>query len=236
MSMSASHRNAAAQGAFPASSTVAQAFEAFIAEQAFPCLGAKAASARDSISLIEAGDLRDDQFDAAIVAGVQAFAARAQVDTLFTSLVVLFAPAPGLSEQAFEQAMWQRLQAWHVIDHQQFSWDPQVSNDPASSTFSFSLGGSAFYLIGLHPAASRPARRFQQPAVVLNLHSQFEQLRADGRYEKLRAAITARDIALAGSRNPMLAEHGKAPEARQYSGRAVDAHWVCPFHAQGGSR
>lgn len=234
MSMSASHRNAAAQGASPASSTVAQAFEAFIAKQAFPCLGAKAASARDSITLIEAGDLRDDHFDVAVVADVQAFAARAQAHTLFTSFVVLFAPAPGMDEQAFEQAMWQRLQAWHAIDHQQFRWDSQVSDDPAAANFSFSLGGSAFYVIGLHPGASRPARRYRQPALVLNLHSQFEQLRTDGRYEALRAAITARDIALCGSRNPMLAEHGKAPEARQYSGRAVGERWVCPFHAQGG--
>ncbi len=236
MSMSATHRNSVAPSARPASSTVAQAFKAFIAEQAFPCLGARAASARDSITLIEAGDLRDDQFDVALVAAVQAFAAGAQADTLFTSLVVVFAPAPGLSEQAFERALWQRLQAWHAIDHQQFPWDPQVSDDPASANFSFSLGGSAFYVIGLHPGASRPARRYRQPALVLNLHSQFEQLRADGRYERLRAAITERDIALSGSRNPMLAEHGKAPEARQYSGRAVDSRWVCPFHAQAGSR
>ena len=34
-----------------------------------------------------------------------------------------------------------------------------------------------------------------------------------------------RDEALAGSRNPMLARHGRSSEARQYSGRAVDANW-----------
>jgi len=27
----------------------------------------------------------------------------------------------------------------------------------------------------------------------------------------------------------MLAAHGEASEARQYSGRAVEADWVCPF-------
>ena len=54
-------------------------------------------------------------------------------------------------------------------------------------------------------------------------------MRAEGRYEKLRAAILERDEALAGSVNPMLARHGEASEARQYSGRAVDADWRCPM-------
>ncbi|MGL6044751.1 MAG: YqcI/YcgG family protein, partial [Sandaracinobacteroides sp.] len=79
------------------------------------------------------------------------------------------------------------------------------------------------------PAASRPARRFRYPALVFNLHAQFETLRADGRYEPLRETILARDVELAGSINPMLARHGRISEARQYSGRAVDADWECPF-------
>ena len=69
-------------------------------------------------------------------------------------------------------------------------------------------------------------------ALVFNLHSQFETLREDGRYEKLRAAITERDIAFSGSRNPMLKQHGESSEARQYSGREVGAEWRCPFSAQ----
>jgi len=97
-----------------------------------------------------------------------------------------------------------------------------------------SLGGRAFYVIGLHPGSSRPARRFRCAALVFNLHSQFETLRADGRYDKLREAITQRDIAYSGSRNPMLAVHGVASEARQYSGRQFDGRWRCLFSAQAG--
>jgi FPC/CPF motif-containing protein YcgG len=67
---------------------------------------------------------------------------------------------------------------------------------------------------------------------VFNLRAQFEHLRAEGRYEKLRSAILSRDAALAGSINPMLARHGDASEARQYSGRAVDADWICPFRGR----
>ena len=64
----------------------------------------------------------------------------------------------------------------------------------------------------------------------LGRRSDFERLRAEGRYGKLRAAITARDIELAGSPNPMLAVHGASSEARQYSGRRRGADWICPFH------
>ena len=67
--------------------------------------------------------------------------------------------------------------------------------------------------------------------MVFNSHRQFEQLRADGRYQKMQAATRERDIALQGSINPNLADFGQAAEARQYSGRAVGPDWVCPFHA-----
>ena len=214
-------------------SPAARALEAFIAEPAFPCLGARAALARRSLQVAEAGDLADPQHDRAIVRALQRFAGGLSDDTLFVSLVVIFTPAPDMTEATFEARLWQRLQALHEIDRQQFDWDPAVHSDPASPMFSMSIGGRGFYVIGLHPAASRPARRFRQPALVFNPHSQFERLRADGRYGKLREAISERDVALAGSRNPMLAEHGKGPEARQYSGRVVDADWVCPFQAHG---
>ena len=64
--------------------------------------------------------------------------------------------------------------------------------------------------------------------------SSLAALRADGRYDKLSEAIRERDLAFAGSVNPMLARHGEMSEARQYSGRQVDPAWQCPFHALGG--
>lgn len=65
--------------------------------------------------------------------------------------------------------------------------------------------------------------------MVFNLHDQFEQLRSQNRYDKLRDTILGRDMALAGSLNPMLARHGTLSAARQYSGRAVGDDWKCPF-------
>ena len=104
-----------------------------------------------------------------------------------------------------------------------------VSADPEDPHFSLSFGGEAFFVVGLHPRASRAARRFPRPTLVFNLHDQFERLRVEGRYERMRERIIERDVALAGSANPMLARHGEASEARQYSGRLVDEDWQCPF-------
>ena len=99
--------------------------------------------------------------------------------------------------------------------------------------FSLSFGGEAFFAVGLHPNASREARRFGAPAIVFNLHDQFERLRADGLYDKLRRTILERDEALQGSVNPMLARHGEGSEARQYSGRKVDDGVALPPSSSG---
>ena len=69
--------------------------------------------------------------------------------------------------------------------------------------------------------------------MIFNLHDQFEQLRAAGTYEGMREKIMLRDETVAGSRNPMLARHGEASEARQYSGRVVGSDWTCPFSYSG---
>ena len=203
-----------------------------IGRPAFPCVGAKSAAAQDGIEFFEGGDLRDGGYDERLLAQLQLFAARAREKALFVSYVALFPATPPLDEAGFEDALWNRLQALHRLDRRNFLWDPSVSPDPDSPDFSLSLGGRAFYIVGVHPGASRKARRFGCAALVFNLHSQFETLREDGRYEKLRAAITERDIAFSGSRNPMLKQHGESSEARQYSGREVGAEWRCPFSAQ----
>jgi FPC/CPF motif-containing protein YcgG len=216
----------------PSPASNPQRFRDRVARPAFPCVGAKSALAHDGLEFFEAGDLRCPAQDRELLGRLQAFAANAPADALFVSFVALFPDTPKLDEAGFEAALWQRLQALHRLDAEAFDWDDSVSADPASPRFSMSFGGRAFYVVGLHPGASRRARRFHCAALVFNLHSQFETLREDGRYDKLREAITQRDIAYSGSRNPMLKVHGEASEARQYSGRVVGAQWQCPFSAQ----
>jgi hypothetical protein len=116
-----------------------------------------------------------------------------------------------------------------VIDRRDYQWDPNVDSDPESPHFSMSIGGKGFFVVGLHPNASRSARRFKYPTMVFNLHAQFERLRDEGRYETIRSKTIERDIALDGTANPMLARHGQGPAAAQYSGRLVSNNWKCPF-------
>jgi FPC/CPF motif-containing protein YcgG len=213
---------------------LAERFRDFVKDKAFPCVGAKSAIGRGQMMFVVARDIRSSWDDLRIYTALLQFALGYSDDPrLFQSFVVLFEAPARLDEDAFEAALWTRVQsladkdAWHGQDY-----DPRVSADPESPHFSLSFGGEAFFVVGLHPCASRPARRFERPALVFNLHDQFERLRAEQRYEPLRQSIIERDVAIAGSANPMLARHGEMSEARQYSGRAVEADWNCPFTAK----
>lgn len=210
---------------------LAKRFAAFVEDRKFPCVGAKAALAKGQMRILVCRDIRSAWDDLRIYPNLldigHTYRRRPK---LFQTFVVLFENKSPMNERAFEWHMWSRLQsladkdAWHGQKP-----DPRVSPDPRDPHFSLSFGGEAFFVVGLHPKASRPARRFEAPAMVFNLHDQFEQMRASGLYEKMRDKIVARDVALAGSPNPMLAQHGEISEARQYSGRRVEAGWVCPF-------
>lgn len=149
----------------------------------------------------------------------------------FASFAAIFrAPADAaLDEEGFESALWAQLGALHDIDAPRFPWAPDYSADPAAADFAFSIGGHPFFIAGLHPSASRISRRFSHPVLVFNSHVQFERLRRDGRYYRLQREIRVREVRLQGSINPMLADHGEAGQAAQYSGRAVPADWVCSF-------
>jgi FPC/CPF motif-containing protein YcgG len=210
---------------------LAEQFRRFVKRSSFPCVGAKSALARGQIQFVVARDMTSAWDDLRIYSALYGFTAAYKArPKLFQSLVVLFEGPRILNEAQFERCLWARAQslsdkdAWHGQ-----AYDPRVSPDPESPHFSLSFGGEGFFIVGLHPRASRPARRFAVPALVFNLHDQFEQLRRANRYGKLKAAITDRDIALAGAPNPMLQTHGEGSEARQYSGRMVGADWTCPF-------
>ncbi len=206
-------------------------FEAKIKDKTFPCVGAKSALARQRMQFLTVGDIRCPRDDQAIHDTLRDFArAYATAPGPFQSFVVIFDSAAALSEEAFEAAMWQRIQALETIDAKAgHAYDRRVSPNVEDANFSLSFAGEAFFVVGLHPNASRPARRFDRPAMVFNAHDQFETLRAEGRYDTLRESIIERDTALSGSPNPMLARFGDGSEANQYSGRHVGADWKCPF-------
>lgn len=142
------------------------------------------------------------------------------------TFVASFAAPLDLSEPEFEALLWSQLERMHQLD--QVAWDNRVSADPSSPRFSFSFGGSAFYVVGMHPGSSRTARRSALPMLVFNFHSMFERLRGSGLFDRLRDTIRRRDVLLDGETNPMLGEFGVSSEAREYSGRTVSREWSCP--------
>lgn len=208
----------------------------YVTNPTFPCVGAKAALAKGTLAVLACKAIDSAWDDVRIHDAVSQFAADYRANPgLYRSLAVVFDGPEALSEENFEIALWTRLQSLSDKDvWRGHTYDTSVSSDPNSPHFSLSFGGEAFFVVGLHPGASRLARRFARPTMVFNLHDQFEQLRVDGRYETMREKILLRDEALAGDRNPMLARHGETSEARQYSGRMVGDGWECPFAYRGG--
>lgn len=204
---------------------------AVIADDRFPCVGAKSAVARGSLKTLVGHSLVSAWDDVKIHSELLEWAKAYRDDPSgLRSLAVVFEGPVHLEEAQFEAAMWERLQSLADKDDWRGQpYDRSVSADPADPHFSLSFGGAAFFVVGLHPNASRPARRFPRPTLVFNLHEQFERLREEGRYERMREKIIERDVELAGSANPMLARHGQTSEARQYSGRLVGGDWQCPF-------
>lgn len=205
----------------------------WVADPAYPCVGAKSVFARGQAEVAAFDRLADPAETRRLHAGLAAFSARhpeepgpARVPRLASYLAGFRAPVPA-GEEEFEELLWRQLALLHAVDDA--PWDARVSRDVASPHFGLSVAGRAFFVIGMHPQASRLARRTPVPVLVFNLHSQFEQLRASGKYDRLRDTVRTRDVRLQGCPNPMVADHGTRSEARQYSGRQVPDDWRPPY-------
>jgi FPC/CPF motif-containing protein YcgG len=157
---------------------------------------------------------------------------REEIDELLATFVATFDGPWDMSEEEFEAQLWRQLQLLHGRDVRRFSWDPSVDRDPGSPQFGFSVGGHAFFVVGLHSNASRITRRFPLPALVFNSHLQFERLKERGIYQRIQTEVRRREMILQGSLNPNLSDFGTKSEAAQYSGRATPADWRCPFRPE----
>ena len=121
-------------------------------------------------------------------------------------------------ERHFERLLWSQLEQLHEVDEQ-----PGTSRCRPTPRPALRLQRRRHRVLHRRPApqASRDARRTPTPTLVFNLHEQFEELRASGRFPRMRDKIRERDLHLQGTVNPMVADHGEDSEARQYSGRQV---------------
>jgi FPC/CPF motif-containing protein YcgG len=216
---------------------VHDSFRAHVLDPEFPCVGGKAAINHDTYRFGLYPEMDSTAATAGLAYDLWEYAReRPTFETDYATYVASFVGPLVGDELLWENLLWSQLQNLHDLDRVHHSWDPTVSDDPEDAGFSFSFAGTAFFVVGLHPASSRRARRFAWPTLVFNAHAQFERLREQNQFERLRETVRARDYRLQGSLNPNLCDFGEASEARQYSGRAVEEGWRCPFSARPGGR
>lgn len=214
----------------PSDEQVVGDYHAYIRQLPFPCVAAKAALNKGQLHSVVLPDMMDTTSVPQALAGIYEFIQRYKSHpVLFRSVALLFKQPRPLSVDNYETLFWKYLQALHDADSRQFGWDTRVESNIHSPKFSFSLGEEAFFVVGLHPNSPRTARQFQYPAIVLNPHHQFEQLRQNKLFQTLKQAIRGRDKAAYGSTNPMLDDFGQSTEALQYTGQCYDdTHPFCP--------
>ncbi|MBB5935024.1 guanitoxin biosynthesis heme-dependent pre-guanitoxin N-hydroxylase GntA [Streptomyces zagrosensis] len=205
----------------------------WIKGDSFSCLAGKASLRRDLITYAVLGPLGEQETTVALHGELEKFVAEGlspQED--FATFITVFDGPTGLTEEQFESALWQQLADLHAWDSQRYAWAPEADRDPNSPRFAYSVAGHPFFVVGLHDQASRITRRSPLTALAFNSHHQFERLKKTGVYGGLQRRIREREVRLQEGINPNLGEFGQVSEARQYSGRAAEPDWSCPFHPQ----
>jgi FPC/CPF motif-containing protein YcgG len=206
------------------------ALRQFILSDAYPCVGARSVVNRSTYRFGYYGPLSSGEMTQGLARDLCAFVAeRKALNPQFSSFMAAFEDE-GLDEGAFEAELWSLLARLRAADERFHPYASSVSPGTDSPDYAFSFAQEALFVVGMHPQASRLARRFAYPMIVFNPHDQFVTLRDTGGWEKFQATIRNRELALQGSLNPNLAEHGSISEARQYSGKSVDDTWQCPFN------
>jgi FPC/CPF motif-containing protein YcgG len=211
-------------------SSVENEFRSFVEQPVFPCLAGKGLVRQRGYALGVYGKLGSESATTELARDLGSFAEEVQLDgPAFVAFVAVFRGRPPATENFFEEALWTQLQRLHDVDGSS-DWDPAVSSSPEDPKFGFSFAKRAFFVVGLHPGSARLARRFSRSALVFNPHAQFDRLREEGRFDRLKSAIRERDLALQQEPNKSLADFGARSEAQQYSGKAAEPGWKCPFN------
>lgn len=197
------------------------------AHRDYPCLGAQSVFRRDRLTVRVYDELDTPAAARLLLQDLRMFDSTVDKNDGFASFIAIFRGPQISDEKHFERILWSQLRRLHEVDDE--PWNDQVSRDPADENFGFSVAGSAYFVVGMHPMASRDARRAAKPTLVFNPHEQFATLRATGHFLRMRDLIRDRDRQFQGTVNPMVSDHGATSEARQYSGREVGLGWRAPF-------
>jgi FPC/CPF motif-containing protein YcgG len=204
-------------------------FRGMMLSPAFPCLGGVGAVRRGDYRFAVYRELGHAQTVAACAGDLMCFVNQTPIESNpVAAFVAVFCEPVLSSDEAFELALWNQLKGMLEVRKADSGPEP-ASSDVATHDGcdpGFYFGDREFFVVGLHPASSRWARRFAWPTLVFNALTHAEDLQRRGKHAQLREQILARDRALQGSDNPSLT----FSQFAQFSGRAVDDHWKCPVN------
>lgn len=129
------------------------------------------------------------------------------------------------NESDFESRLWDQLQGMHDSHGQRAWFSADDSLADRDDELGFIFDDRNFFVVGMHPAASRWSRRYAWPTLVFNALSHAEHATRLGQFDRMRDRIRSRDQRLQGSLNPTVSE----PQVAQFSGRDVGPDWQCPL-------
>lgn len=209
---------------------VEEEFKRFVSQPNYPCIAAKVALAKKQYSIRTFSGLGTGGSALELGYALLDFKKEYQAGgKSYLSLIAVFDDPDFEDEEEFEQAMWRELSVMASLPEFEAPWDPNFSSDPNDKNFCFSLGGSAFFVVGLHPGSSRKSRQFFKPALIFNLYEQFEALDEETEFYPMVKTNRKRDIAFQGDVNPMVEQYAEQWEAIQFSGKQNPPEWKCPF-------
>lgn len=201
----------------------------YILHSSFPCVMAKAVARNGNLKVLTIKNNYSTNIES-FLSSMYEFIESFKKNPSRLSSFVLVLENQDLSFEGFEKKFWKFLEEINAHDKKLYPADPRVSADPRNDQFSFSLKSEAFFIIALHPHSPRKARRFPYPAIVFNPHQQFENMRRNGVFHKVRDMIRLKDKILQGSINPMLTDFGTRSEVFQYLGKIYSPNDPLPLH------
>ena len=214
----------------PLRTQVESTFKQWFDPKVYPCIPAVQSMTKHEYLVGLYDDLGEGKHSAELARDLLFFRERQKRSkSLYLSFWALYTPRETWSEEEFEARMWRELSYVSSREVPGTPWDPLFSADPADPRFCFSLGGDAFFIVGVHPTSSRLARRFAYPGIIFNLYDQFEELDRRGQYTAIVKKNRERDVKFQGSVNPMIEKYADRWESIQFSGRNNSPEWKCPF-------
>jgi FPC/CPF motif-containing protein YcgG len=212
----------------PSLNVVEEKLKNFILQKNYPCIGALQAIRKNELRVGVYKGFGSGESGSRLYDDLRQFQSEQKSsNSPYLTYCAVFPWEKSFDEGDFEKRLWEELTS--VSSNDRSSWDPHFSDNPEDKKFCFSLGGEAFFVVGLHDQSSRQARRFEYPTLIFNLYEQFEIITRLGQYEQMVAINRKKDVQFQGNVNPMVEKHGDRWEAIQFSGKSNGDEWKCPF-------